>query len=99
MADSAENPASLESRRCDSRIVLTPTKEDAMSNSKPTHQVIYKAHRFKDEKGKDRNAYRTIGAAWTDEQGQIAVIQLDTLPITWDGRLYLRERSAEDAEQ
>lgn len=60
--------------------------------SRPSHNLIYKARSYTDETGQPRHAYGTIGAAWSDEQGEITSIKLDTLPIHWDGMLYLRVR-------
>lgn len=60
--------------------------------SKPTYNVIYKARSYTAEDGSNRYAYSTIGAAWADETGQINRLQLDTIPVTWDGVLYLRAR-------
>ena len=42
--------------------------------------------------GKERNAYRTIGAAWPDKDGGIGCIKLEVLPMQWDGTIYLRPR-------
>ncbi len=61
-----------------------------MSSSPPTHNVIYKARTYAGDDGKPRNAYGTIGAAWCAEDG--IRIRLDTVPVSWDGMLYLRER-------
>ena len=60
--------------------------------TKPTFNVIYKARSYAGEDGKQRHAYQTIGAAWSDDNGGIARIRLDTVPVSWDGTLYLRER-------
>ena len=60
--------------------------------SRPTHNVVFRARSYTGEDGKTRNAYQTIGAAWPDEHGQLTRIRLDTMPVTWDGTLYLRER-------
>ena len=63
-----------------------------MTKSKPTHNVVFKAGTYTDGDGNQRNAYRTIGAAWPGEQGEISMIRLETLPVSWDGTLYLRQR-------
>lgn len=60
--------------------------------SRPTHNVVFRARSYTGEDGKNRHAYQTIGAAWPDEQGQLTRIRLDTVPVSWDGTLYLRER-------
>lgn len=70
-----------------------------MSKSKPTHDVIFKAGSFTGRDGTERNAYRTIGAAWPNDDGAISVIRLDVIPVSWDGTLYLREREAEGAAE
>lgn len=66
-----------------------------MSNSTPTHNVIYKARNYTDHDGIARNAYAKIGAAWCGEDG--TRIRLDTVPVAWDGMLYLREREDESS--
>jgi hypothetical protein len=63
-----------------------------LTMSKPTHNIIYKARSYQGEDGQTKHAYGTIGAAWSDDQGQISRIQLDSIPIRWDGALYLRQR-------
>ncbi len=60
--------------------------------TKPTHSVIYKARSYQADDGTTKHAYGTLGAAWADENGQINRIALDTLPVSWDGVLYLRPR-------
>lgn len=61
-------------------------------STKPTHNAVYKAGTYTDAEGKERNAYRTIGAAWPDREGQLNRIQLETIPVAWDGVIYLRKR-------
>ncbi len=65
--------------------------------SKPSHSLVYKARSYTAEDGTSKNVYATIGAAWSDDTGQIATLRLDTIPVTWDGTLYLRAR--EEAAQ
>ena len=60
--------------------------------SKPTHNIIYKARAYTGDDGQIKHAYGAIGAAWSDETGAIARLKLDTLPVSWDGVLYLRQR-------
>lgn len=60
--------------------------------TKPTHNIIYKARSYTADDGTTRNAYGTIGAAWSDDDGHISRIQLDTTPTRWDGVMYLRAR-------
>jgi hypothetical protein len=60
--------------------------------SKPTHNIIYKARAYTGDDGQTKHAYGTIGAAWSDETGAIARLKLDSIPVTWDGVLYLRAR-------
>ena len=61
-----------------------------MSSSKPTHNVIYKARTYTDGDGNPKHAYGTIGAAWCAEYG--TRIRLDTIPVSFDGMIYLRKR-------
>lgn len=63
-----------------------------MTNPLPTFDAITKAGRFTGQDGKERNAYRTIGAAWPDKDGGIGCIKLEVLPMQWDGTIYLRPR-------
>ncbi|MBW4985854.1 hypothetical protein KZZ07_25250 [Mameliella sp. CS4] len=58
--------------------------------SRPTHNVVFRARSYTGEDGNTRHAYHTIGAAWSGDDG--IRIRLDTVPVTWDGTLYLRER-------
>jgi hypothetical protein len=59
---------------------------------KPTHNIIYKARAYTGDDGQTKHEYSTIGAAGSDETGAIARLKLDTLPVSWDGVLYLRQR-------
>lgn len=63
--------------------------------SSPTHNVIYKARAYTDKEGNARNAYSTIGAAWCAEDG--SRIRIDTIPVNWDGMIYLRVRETDEA--
>lgn len=65
--------------------------------SKPTYNIIYKARSYTAEDGSTRHAYSTIGAAWPDEDGTLNRLQLDTIPVNWDGVLYLRPREEKAA--
>lgn len=67
-----------------------------MTKSKPTHDAVYRSGSFTGRDGNERNAYRTIGAAWPDQNGAISSIRLESIPVQWDGVLYLRQR--DDAE-
>jgi hypothetical protein len=64
-----------------------------MSN-KPT-QIAYSVK----DRGEGQKAIWTrIGAAWRHSKGNGCTIQLDTLPINFDGRIVLTEPKADDAE-
>lgn len=63
-----------------------------MTKQKPAYDAVYRAGTFIGRDGKERNAYQTIGAAWPGEDGQINRIRLDTIPVSWDGVIYLRAR-------
>ncbi|WP_130402688.1 hypothetical protein [Thalassococcus sp. S3] len=60
--------------------------------SKPTHNIIYKARSYETDAGEVKFAYGAIGAAWSDEDGAVSRIKLDSVPVNWDGFLYLRTR-------
>ena len=60
-------------------------------SKQPTHSIIYKARSYQDQDGQTKNVYGTIGAAWPDKDGNLSMIRLDTIPVSWDGTLYLRE--------
>lgn len=64
--------------------------------SKPTHNIVYKARSYTDGEGKTRNVYATIGAAWPDDDGKVNRICLDSIPINWDGVMFLRERQEKE---
>ncbi|RAH96052.1 hypothetical protein DLJ53_33430 [Acuticoccus sediminis] len=68
-----------------------------MTKSKPTHDVVTRVGSFTGRDGKARASYRTIGAAWPDENGAINSIRLDVIPIDFDGVIYLREREERPA--
>lgn len=45
-----------------------------------------------------RNLWRKVGAAWNHRDGLGISIQLDLLPVPFDGRLVLRETIEEPAQ-
>jgi hypothetical protein len=64
-----------------------------MSN-KPT-QIAYSVK----DRGEGQKAIWTlIGAAWRHGKGNGCTIQLDTLPINFDGRIVLTEPKTDEAE-
>jgi hypothetical protein len=79
-----------------------PKKETIMTNitkaQAPSDDVIFKSGEFTGTDGKKRNRYDAIGAAWRDEDGQIARVKLASIPVSWDGNLYFRARKAKSAE-
>jgi hypothetical protein len=70
-----------------------------MSSSKPTHDLAAVTGSFTGRDGKTRNSYQTIGAAWSNEDGSISRLKLDSIPVSWDGVIYLRQRGDEDGGQ
>ncbi len=60
--------------------------------SKPTHNITFKGRSYSDANGESRHAYPIIGAAWPNDEGEITRIQLETIPVNWNGVLYLRKR-------
>ncbi len=70
-----------------------------MTKSKPTHDAVTKSGSFTGRDGKERSSYRTIGAAWPDENGALNRIRLDAIPIDFDGVIYLRAREEKDAPE
>lgn len=49
-----------------------------------------KVRTYKDTKtGEEKNVYATIGTAWIGEKTNS--IQLDTVPVNWDGKAFLNE--------
>ena len=69
-----------------------------MTKSKPTHDVVFKSGTFTGNDGKERHAYRTIGAAWPDENGTPNRIRIETVPVHWDGIIYLRPREVDESK-
>jgi hypothetical protein len=65
----------------------------------PTDHVIFVRGDFRGNDGKKHLSYGTIGAAWRDEDGQIATVKLDTIPVSWNGVLYFRSRKEAEAEE
>jgi hypothetical protein len=65
-----------------------------MSNKKPT-LIAYSVR----ERGKGQTAIWTrIGAAWPHDTGSGLSIQLEALPLNFDGRIVLTEPKADEAE-
>ena len=65
-----------------------------MSNNKPT-LFAYSVR----ERGRGQTAVRTrIGAAWPHDNGNGLSIQLEALPLNFDGRIVLTEPKADEAE-
>lgn len=62
----------------------------------PTDDVVYASGEFTGTDGKKRRRYNAIGAAWRDEDGQIARLKISAIPVSWDGNLYFRSRSKPD---
>ena len=40
--------------------------------------------------------YEALGVAWRNEEGQLARVKLSAIPISWDGNLYFRSKTATD---
>jgi hypothetical protein len=73
---------------------LHNAKEKNMSNKKPT-LIAYSVR----ERGKGQTAIWTrIGAAWPHDNGNGLSIQLEALPLNFDGRIVLTEPKADEAE-
>jgi hypothetical protein len=64
-----------------------------MSNEKPT--LI--AYSVREREGK-KAVWTRIGAAWPHGKGTGLTIQLEALPLNFDGRIVLREPAEDDAE-
>jgi hypothetical protein len=64
----------------------------------PSDDVIYKAGEFTGRDGKKRYRYERIGAAWRNEDGQIARVRIASIPIGWDGTLYFRAATTNTTE-
>lgn len=53
------------------------------------YDIRAKVRTYKDPKtGDDKNVYATIGSAWL---GDTNSIQLDMIPLNWDGKAFLNE--------
>jgi hypothetical protein len=61
-------------------------------SKKPT---LY-AYSVKEREGQ-KSVWTKIGAAWAHEKGNGFSIQLDALPLNFDGRIVLTEPKADDA--
>ena len=46
--------------------------------------------------GEEKNVYATIGTAWIGEKTNS--IQLDTVPVNWDGKAFLNEPYERDKQ-
>lgn len=60
------------------------------------YDIRAKVRTYKDPKtGEDKNVYATIGTAWIGDKTNS--IQLDTVPVNWDGKAFLNEPYQKDA--
>jgi hypothetical protein len=64
-----------------------------MSNEKPT-LIAYSVR----EREAKKAIWTRIGAAWPHGKGTGLTIQLEALPLNFDGRIVLREPAEDDAE-
>ena len=48
---------------------------------------------YKDNDGKDKNVYQTIGTAWVSPHESTITVQIETLPISkdWNGKLFINK--------
>ena len=54
------------------------------------YEIRAKVREYEDKKtGETKSVYATIGSAWLD--GDKKSIQLDTVPVSWDGRAFINE--------
>lgn len=70
-----------------------------MSNLKPYADLKYKARIYKDENGKEKGVWVTIGTLFSSPHGSNMAIKLDTMPVGgWNGWLsvYKKEDSTDD---
>lgn len=67
-----------------------------MSDNSPTHRVYTLLPRGKDENGKDKAFWLSIGSAFAHSDGSGYNIVLEALPL--DGKLVLREIKEEAPE-
>jgi hypothetical protein len=64
-----------------------------MSNKKPT-LIAYSVR----EREAQKPVWTRIGAAWPHNSGNGLSLQLEALPLNFDGRIVLTEPKADDAE-
>lgn len=54
------------------------------------YDIRAKVRTYKDKaSGEEKNVYATIGTAWIGDKTNS--IQLDTVPVNWDGKAFLNE--------
>ena len=59
------------------------------------YDIRAKVRTYKDSKtGEGKNVYANIGSAWIGEKTNS--IQLDTVPVNWDGKAFLNEPYEKD---
>ena len=63
------------------------TNTKTTNGSKPTH-IVYHVQDRED----DKPLWTPIGAAWPNRDGKGFNIQIDALPVPFNGRLTVRER-------
>jgi len=61
-----------------------------MKSSKPTHRAICKSGVYTAEDGTTKNRYANIGVAWSNADGSIETIRLNSMPLNWDGVIYMQ---------
>ena len=62
------------------------------------YEIRAKVRTYKDKQsGEEKSVYATIGSAWLDDDKKS--IQLDTVPVNWDGRAWLNERYNKEEKQ
>ena len=55
------------------------------------------AHTVREREGQ-KPVWTRIGAAWPHDKGNGLTLQLEALPLNFDGRIVLREPAEDDAE-
>ena len=64
-----------------------------MNNQDERRDVRAVVRIYKDNDGKDKNVYQTVGTAWVSPHESTITVQIETLPISkdWNGKLYINK--------
>jgi hypothetical protein len=62
-----------------------------MNNNEERRDARAIVRTYKDDEGKTKNVYQTIGSAWVSPHASTITVQIETMPISkdWNGKIYI----------